>query len=192
MISEDHVTLKTGVIMLKVQLCITYINYCLTHSHREHNLKCNNILTTLLLFLLLIFYLIKSNIGASYRLQAYTHLKVSTMYKLSAVVKMTMSQHKPGDKLSVCFTAHTAVCSRYAMHAVSLVNIMTSKLTDMHQIFGYFENTIKSQELSLIPCFFQKHSQDHFHWLNSNVCFSYSSCFFVLLNWLFFIMAGHC
>ncbi len=27
MISEDHVTLKTGVMMLKIQLCITAINY---------------------------------------------------------------------------------------------------------------------------------------------------------------------
>ncbi len=113
------------------------------------------------------------------------------MYKLSAVVKMTMSQHKPDDKLSVCFTAYTAVCSRYAMHAVSLVNIMTStKLTEIQQIFRYFENTIKSQELSLIPRFFQKHSQDHFDWLNSNVEFfmEYLEQFFVL----FFIMAVHC
>ncbi len=27
MISEDHVTLKTGVMMLKIQLCITEIHY---------------------------------------------------------------------------------------------------------------------------------------------------------------------
>ncbi len=35
MISEDHVTLKTGVMMLKIQLRITEINYSLTHSHRK-------------------------------------------------------------------------------------------------------------------------------------------------------------
>ncbi len=35
MISEDHVTLKTGVMMLKIQLNVTEINYSLTHSHRK-------------------------------------------------------------------------------------------------------------------------------------------------------------
>ncbi len=35
MISEDHVTLKTGVMMLKIQLRITEINYTLTHIHIE-------------------------------------------------------------------------------------------------------------------------------------------------------------
>ncbi len=30
MISEDHVTLKTGVMMQKIQLCFTEINYSLT------------------------------------------------------------------------------------------------------------------------------------------------------------------
>ncbi len=30
MISGDHVTLKTGVMMLKIQRCITEINYTLT------------------------------------------------------------------------------------------------------------------------------------------------------------------
>ncbi len=33
MISEDHVTLKTGVMMLKIQLCITEINYILQHFY---------------------------------------------------------------------------------------------------------------------------------------------------------------
>ncbi len=37
MISEDHVTLKTGVMMLKIQLRITEINDILTHKN------CNNI-----------------------------------------------------------------------------------------------------------------------------------------------------
>ncbi len=32
MISENHVTLKTGVMMLKIQLRITEINYSLTHT----------------------------------------------------------------------------------------------------------------------------------------------------------------
>ncbi len=35
MISEDHVTLKTAVMMLKIQRCITEINYSLTHIHIE-------------------------------------------------------------------------------------------------------------------------------------------------------------
>ncbi len=36
MISEDHVTLKTGVMMLKIQRCITEINYSLTCIHIEN------------------------------------------------------------------------------------------------------------------------------------------------------------
>ncbi len=35
MISEDHVTLKTGGMMLKIQLRITEINYILKHLHRK-------------------------------------------------------------------------------------------------------------------------------------------------------------
>ncbi len=31
MISEDHVTLKTGVMMLKIQRCVTVINYSLKY-----------------------------------------------------------------------------------------------------------------------------------------------------------------
>uniref|UniRef100_A0A8C1VFV3 Erythrocyte membrane protein band 4.1-like 3a n=1 Tax=Cyprinus carpio TaxID=7962 RepID=A0A8C1VFV3_CYPCA len=37
MISEDHVTLKTGVMMLKIQLHITEINYTLTEIHTDNN-----------------------------------------------------------------------------------------------------------------------------------------------------------
>ncbi len=37
MISEDHVTLKTGVMMLKIQLHITEINYILTYIHIENS-----------------------------------------------------------------------------------------------------------------------------------------------------------
>ncbi len=37
MISEDHVTLKTGVMMLKIQRCITEMNYSLTHIHLENS-----------------------------------------------------------------------------------------------------------------------------------------------------------
>ncbi len=37
MISEDHVTLKTGVMMLKIQLRITEINYSLTDIHIENS-----------------------------------------------------------------------------------------------------------------------------------------------------------
>ncbi len=35
MISEDHVPLKTGVMMLKIQLRITEINYILQYIHIE-------------------------------------------------------------------------------------------------------------------------------------------------------------
>ncbi len=41
MISEDHVTLKTEVMMLKIQLCFTGINYILKYSF--FILNCNNI-----------------------------------------------------------------------------------------------------------------------------------------------------
>ncbi len=36
MISKDHLTLKTAVMMLKIQLRITEINYSLTHIHIEN------------------------------------------------------------------------------------------------------------------------------------------------------------
>ncbi len=36
MISEDHVTLKTGVMMLEIQRRITEINYTLTYIHIEN------------------------------------------------------------------------------------------------------------------------------------------------------------
>ncbi len=42
MISEDHVTLKTGVMMLSSQLCITGINYTLKYIKVEIVLlNCN-------------------------------------------------------------------------------------------------------------------------------------------------------
>ncbi len=37
MISEDHVTLKTGVMMLKIQLRITEINYILQYIEIENS-----------------------------------------------------------------------------------------------------------------------------------------------------------
>ncbi len=37
MISEDHVTLKTGVMILKIQLRITEINYIWTDINLENN-----------------------------------------------------------------------------------------------------------------------------------------------------------
>ncbi len=44
MISEDYVTLKTGVMMLKIQLRITEINYILKYIQIENSyLNCNNI-----------------------------------------------------------------------------------------------------------------------------------------------------
>jgi len=41
---KDHVTLKTGVMMLKSQLCITGINYILKYIQKENILNGNNIL----------------------------------------------------------------------------------------------------------------------------------------------------
>ncbi len=35
---KDHVTLKTGVIMLKIQLCITEINYIIKYIQTENNI----------------------------------------------------------------------------------------------------------------------------------------------------------
>ncbi len=37
MISENHVALKTGVMMLKIQLRITGINYILKYIHIENS-----------------------------------------------------------------------------------------------------------------------------------------------------------
>ncbi len=52
MISEDHVTLKTAVMMMKIQLHITEINYTLTHIHIETAvLNHNNIKQFLVFFL---------------------------------------------------------------------------------------------------------------------------------------------
>ncbi len=39
MISDDHVTLKTAVMKLKIQRRITKINYSLTDSHRKRLFK---------------------------------------------------------------------------------------------------------------------------------------------------------
>ncbi len=45
LISEDHVTLKAGVMMLKIQLCITGINNILQYIQIDSVdiIKCNNI-----------------------------------------------------------------------------------------------------------------------------------------------------
>ncbi len=39
MISEDHVILKTGVMMLEIQLRITEINYILTYLYSYNNIS---------------------------------------------------------------------------------------------------------------------------------------------------------
>ncbi len=52
MISEDHVTLNTGVIMLKIQLCFTWINCILKYIKQETNIRnCNNIWQYYIFFL---------------------------------------------------------------------------------------------------------------------------------------------
>ncbi len=44
MISEDHVTLKTGVMLMKIQLCFTGINCILKYIKQVTNIiHCNNI-----------------------------------------------------------------------------------------------------------------------------------------------------
>ncbi len=44
MISEDHVTLKTGVMILKIQLCFTGINCMFKYIKQDTNIRnCNNI-----------------------------------------------------------------------------------------------------------------------------------------------------
>ncbi len=61
MISEDHVTLKTGVMMLKIQLRITEINYILPDINIENcYFKFYNIFT-----ILFYFYCISEHINAS-------------------------------------------------------------------------------------------------------------------------------
>ncbi len=50
MISEDHVTLKTAVMMLKIQRCITGINYILQYIKTENcNFKLQYHLTVFLI-----------------------------------------------------------------------------------------------------------------------------------------------
>ncbi len=61
MISEDHVTLKTGVMMLKIQLRITEINYSLPDINIENcYFKFYNIFT-----ILFYFYCISEHINAA-------------------------------------------------------------------------------------------------------------------------------
>ncbi len=70
MISEDHVTLNTGVMMLKIQRCVTAIHYSLKHIQKEH---FNNILQ-------LLFYCTVDQINAalvSRRLVFQKHKKKS-------------------------------------------------------------------------------------------------------------------
>jgi len=50
MISEDHVTLKTGVMMLKIQRCITEINYSLTHIQIESSILNSTNITAFAVF----------------------------------------------------------------------------------------------------------------------------------------------
>ncbi len=48
MISEDHVTLKTGGMMLKIQLRITEIHYILNYIKIENNIKIFHNITVFL------------------------------------------------------------------------------------------------------------------------------------------------
>ncbi len=50
MISEDHVTLKTGVMMLEIQLCISGINYILEYIQIENRHFKSKQYFTILLF----------------------------------------------------------------------------------------------------------------------------------------------
>ncbi len=53
MISEDHVTLKTGVMMLKIQSCITGINDILKYIQIENDYFNLQLYFTILLYFLL-------------------------------------------------------------------------------------------------------------------------------------------
>ncbi len=52
MISEDHVTLKTGVMMLKIQLCFTGINCILKYIKQETNIRNYNNISQYYIFFL--------------------------------------------------------------------------------------------------------------------------------------------
>ncbi len=54
MISEDHVTLKTGAMMLKIQLCITGINDMLLYIETVIS-NCNFKMYSILFYFKLIF-----------------------------------------------------------------------------------------------------------------------------------------
>jgi len=42
MLSEDHVKLKTGVMMLKIQRCITEIHYILLYTGAGHIIRISS------------------------------------------------------------------------------------------------------------------------------------------------------
>ncbi len=56
MISEDHVTLKTGIMMMKIQLCITEINYILQYIETVIS-NCNFKMYSILYFKLIFQYI---------------------------------------------------------------------------------------------------------------------------------------
>ncbi len=64
MISEDHVTLKTGVIMVDIQLCITGIKYILKYIQIE-----NSYINLIIFYRFLLYFLLnKCNLGEQKRL----------------------------------------------------------------------------------------------------------------------------
>ncbi len=65
MISEDHVTLKTGVMMLKIQLYIKGINYILQYIQKE------NSYFNLLKYFHFFFFIITALVSIKYLFQKY-------------------------------------------------------------------------------------------------------------------------
>ncbi len=59
MISEDHVTLKTGGMILKIQLCITGMNYILKYIHKKQLFKILMFYNIALFFITYYIFIIK-------------------------------------------------------------------------------------------------------------------------------------
>ncbi len=79
MISEDHVTLKTEVMPLKIQLCITGINYILNYSQTEKSFFKFIFYFKISLFLLY-FSPNKCSLGESKKLISKTIQIILTFY----------------------------------------------------------------------------------------------------------------
>ncbi len=80
MISEDYVTLKTAVMMLKNQRCITEINYILKYIQVENDIfNCNNISQYFSFFCILLYQI---NVALVNRRDLFQkHVKKSELFQ---------------------------------------------------------------------------------------------------------------